>query len=84
MNSSDGGLVCFACTSAKEESIPVLVLVCNPLTRAVRALPLHSHNKGPPKMLQLVMDRMSKCYQVLIVSTDLSGDLAAEIFHSNT
>ncbi|KAG0619438.1 hypothetical protein M758_4G140000, partial [Ceratodon purpureus] len=89
-SASDGGLVCFACTADEEDlaciaSASVIVLVCNPLTRVVRELPLHSHCKRPPEMLHLVMDRVSKCYQVLIVSTDPNGGgLVAEVFHSNT
>ena len=31
MNATDGGLVCFACTSKQDGSIHVPVLVCNPV-----------------------------------------------------
>ena len=42
MNACDGGLVCFLCTSAKSH-VRLPIFVCNPLTRNMRALPLHTH-----------------------------------------
>jgi hypothetical protein len=35
-------------------------------------------------MLQLVMDRISKCYRVLIVSKGRNGGPVAEVFYSST
>lgn len=83
MNACDGGLVCFLCTSAKSH-VRLPIIVCNPLTRSMRALPLHAH-KGPVGMLQLVMDRNTKFYKVIVVVNDINnGNLTAELFHSET
>lgn len=83
MNACDGGLVCFLCTSAKSH-VRLPIIVCNPLTRSMRALPLHTH-KGQPRMLQLVMDRNTKFYKVIVVVDDINnGNLTAELFHSET
>lgn len=62
MRATDGGLVCFVCTylvKNKKERLPILV--CNPLTQDRRALPLNTL-KAQPRMVQLVMDRLSKSY----------------------
>lgn len=83
MNAFDGGLVCFLCTSAQSH-VRLPIIVCNPLTRSMRALPLHAH-KGQARMLQLVMDRSTKFYKVIVVVTDINnGNLTAELFHSET
>lgn len=83
MNACDGGLVCFLCTSAQSH-VRLPIIVCNPLTRSLRALPLHAH-KGQARMLQLVMDRNTKFYKVIVVVNDINnGNLTAELFHSET
>lgn len=65
MNASDGGLVCFGCACLRRMTCRLLI-VCNPLTHELRELPEHSI-KGDLIMMQLVMDRYTKTYKVILV-----------------
>ena len=65
--SSDGGLVCIVSRNA---SGPARIMVCNPLTRAWRELPGHEFSMIQPCMAQLVMNRDTKCYKVLVVAPE--------------
>lgn len=73
MTSSDGGLVCFALTlqSLKEEApLWVKLAVVNPLTCECRVLPKHGVSPFQLKMMKLVRDRNTGCYQVTLVYSE--------------
>ena len=87
MFAGNGGLVCLVCTARDKETYPLTIVVFNPLTRQWRKLPSSSSlSRIQPQMVQLVMDRDSKCYKVLVVGPkeDRGGDAVARIFSSET
>ncbi|KAG0618974.1 hypothetical protein M758_4G105900 [Ceratodon purpureus] len=69
MNAGDGGLVCVVSLDIDKTENPVVIEVFNPLTKQRRVLPNlpHALSSFQPSMLQLVMDRESATYKVLIV-----------------
>lgn len=78
MCASDGGLVCII--SRVKSNTPLLIIVCNPLTRQWKALP--SLSPIQPLMVQLVMNRDTKGYQVVVVYCE--GDVKAKVYNSVT
>lgn len=64
--SSDGGLLCVISRHAL--TMPVRIVVCNPLTRAWRELPTHALSTIQPNMVQLVTNPGTKSYTVMVAA----------------
>ncbi|KAG0579574.1 hypothetical protein KC19_4G107500 [Ceratodon purpureus] len=93
MNAGDGGLVCVVSLDIGKTENPVVIEVFNPLTKQRRVLPNlpHALSSFQPSMLQLVMDRESATYKVLVVGPSeasvrgyAEGGEAAAIYSSVT
>ncbi|KAG0615989.1 hypothetical protein M758_5G081500 [Ceratodon purpureus] len=86
MSSSDGGLVCFALPIRSPSHGDTLVIrVVNPLTEDCRELPeVHGMRPHHPTMMKLVVDRNTKCYQVILLARRLEffGEVRAMVFDS--
>lgn len=92
MGAADGGLVCFVSeTNSESAENPLSVVVMNPLTGEKVGLPhlLSVPNAWPsskPSMVQLMMDRQSNQYKVLVAAYAQRGyrGLFAQIYDSQT
>ncbi|KAG0582874.1 hypothetical protein KC19_3G092500 [Ceratodon purpureus] len=87
MSSADGGLVCFALKfQSPENEETMVILVVNPLTGDCKELPAHGMCPVELKMMQLVMDRETKLYQVILVGpkSGNGGGTQAMLYHSGT
>lgn len=86
MSSSDGGLVCFALPFRSPSNDDSLVIrVVNPLTGDYRELPaVYGVRPHHPTMMKLVVDRNTKCYQVILLARKLEffGEVRAMLFDS--
>ena len=85
----DGGLVCIVSTATNKKKTPLIITVFNPLTGQCRALPHQDLRKLQLQMVQLVMDRDTRCYKVIVVGekkrrAGRSGDVVAKIYSSET
>lgn len=71
-------------TEEKESSLPISVY--NPLTRQRKELPSHSLSLMQPRMVQLVVNRDTKCYEVVVVGDRNGGvgDIMATVYNSGT
>jgi hypothetical protein len=87
MSACDGGLVCFVSRMLNRVANPLLIVVLNPLTKEYKVLPtLASLNKVQPQMVQLIMDRETKCYKVVLVGKKnrRTGTVLAKVYSSAT
>jgi hypothetical protein len=87
MAACDGGLVCFVSRMLNKVANPLLIVVLNPLTKEYKVLPtLASLNKVQPQMVQLIMDRETKCYKVVLVGKKnrRTGTVLAKVYSSAT
>lgn len=66
----DGGLVCFVPEWEDDDSVPDSVFVCNPLTNSWKKLPDIPLGFKDPVLVQLVMDRDTSCYRVILVYSE--------------
>ncbi|KAG0620538.1 hypothetical protein M758_4G223600 [Ceratodon purpureus] len=68
ISSADGGLLCFALRSKSPENEEpiVVIVVMNPLTGECKELPAHGLSPVQLMMLELVVDRETKLYQVIL------------------
>ncbi|KAG0553970.1 hypothetical protein M758_12G055400 [Ceratodon purpureus] len=84
MCAGDGGLVCIVTPPGRDnvKKRPLVITVCNPLTREQVELPSHNLCSVRPKMVQLMMDRERKCYKVIVVGK-MKG-AALQIYSSET
>jgi hypothetical protein len=87
MAACDGGLVCFVSRMMNKVANPLRIVVLNPLTKEYKVLPtLASLNKVQPQMVQLIMDRETKCYKVVLVGKKnrSTGTVLAKVYSSAT
>ena len=87
MAACDGGLVCFVSRILDTVADPLRIVVLNPLTKEYKVLPtLAPLNKVQPQMVQLIMDRETKCYKVVLVGKKnrRTGTVSAKVYSSAT
>lgn len=83
MFAGDGGLVCVVAVPIDKKKRPLVITVCNPLTRQYVKLPTHDLCSARPRMVQLVMDRDRASYKVIVVGKKKRGAVA-QVFSSET
>lgn len=91
LSAGDGGLVCIVSTAKNTQETPLFIAVFNPLTRQRRLLPQHALRKLELRMVQLVMDRDTGCYKVIVVGEKKQpdagvsgGGVVAKLYSSET
>lgn len=85
MSSTDGGLVCFISAWVASQEYYFQLVVCNPLTQAVRKFIVEGLRTHLVEMLQIVTNRDTGHYKIIVVAAlpDYSGHVA-RLFDSRT